>query len=280
MRRHRYGFTLIELLVVIAIIAILAAILFPVFAQAREAARKTSCLNNGKQAALAVSQYLNDHDERFPIAIYRTQTPPQCEYTMITAIYPYMKNKDILKCASDGRPGNLHEGARSIGAPGGDCSEIRTLSYMFNFELSTPGQHPLNTDWPTRYKPSATMAEIPFPAETSVIFDAHLVVGFNGTCGSVIRMGLIDTAVQARHQNMVMTNFVDGHAKVVKARQQQPDCRYSYFVGYQQLQEAQPWCLGEGPYLRKCGEAQPRQCAYELEGIVGEDNLGKCFFSR
>src|ERR1051325_7858101 len=66
----RRGFTLIELLVVIAIIAILAAILFPVFAQARESARAISCTSNIKQVSMAIMQYLQDYDERFPIATY------------------------------------------------------------------------------------------------------------------------------------------------------------------------------------------------------------------
>jgi len=64
---RRYGFTLIELLVVIAIIAILAAILFPVFAQARERARTTSCLNNFKQIGIGIMQYTQDYDETYPI---------------------------------------------------------------------------------------------------------------------------------------------------------------------------------------------------------------------
>ena len=67
-RRKPRGFTLIELLVVIAIIAILAAILFPVFARAREAARKTSCLSNMKQIGLAAMMYVQDYDETFMLA--------------------------------------------------------------------------------------------------------------------------------------------------------------------------------------------------------------------
>lgn len=66
----RNGFTLIELLVVIAIIAILAAILFPVFAQARESARTTSCLSNMKQIGLGVKMYAQDYDEEFPMGTY------------------------------------------------------------------------------------------------------------------------------------------------------------------------------------------------------------------
>src|SRR5580692_6924427 len=67
MHSHKKAFTLIELLVVIAIIAILAAILFPVFAQARESARKTSCLSNVKEISLALTMYVQDYDERFPM---------------------------------------------------------------------------------------------------------------------------------------------------------------------------------------------------------------------
>ena len=76
MTRSRFGFTLIELLVVIAIIAILAAILFPVFSQARESARKTVCLSNTKQSGLALMQYIQDYDEMTPNV-----------YSSITTVY-------------------------------------------------------------------------------------------------------------------------------------------------------------------------------------------------
>src|SRR5262245_12114442 len=100
----RSGFTLIELLVVIAIIAILAAILFPVFAQAREAARKTSCLSNQKQLNNAMLMYCQDYDERYPN--WRTLVPvtpdtPNGKITWVENMQPYCKNKRIWVCPSD-----------------------------------------------------------------------------------------------------------------------------------------------------------------------------------
>ncbi len=91
----RRGFTLIELLVVIAIIAILAAILFPVFAKAREKARQTSCLNNVKQLSLAILQYCNDYDERFP-NIYNYENSGG----VIWSLNPYVQNLQIHNCPS------------------------------------------------------------------------------------------------------------------------------------------------------------------------------------
>jgi len=93
----RKGFTLIELLVVIAIIAILAAILFPVFARAREKARQTSCLSNAKQLALATIMYADDYDQTFPFAVF---CPPGNYYYWHEAIGPYLKNEQIKLCPS------------------------------------------------------------------------------------------------------------------------------------------------------------------------------------
>jgi prepilin-type N-terminal cleavage/methylation domain-containing protein/prepilin-type processing-associated H-X9-DG protein len=124
MRRNR-GFTLIELLVVIAIIAILAAILFPVFARAREAARKATCLSNLKQLALAAIMYAQDYDECLPSCV---GSDGEGEHHAVAAVYqdigvggggpnywqladvvmPYVKSKDLFNCPTLIRriPGN------------------------------------------------------------------------------------------------------------------------------------------------------------------------------
>jgi len=95
--RRSAAFTLIELLVVIAIIAILAAILFPVFAQAREKARQASCLSNGKQMALAVSMYTQDFDETLPLAGW---VFPTTNSRWPKILYSYTKNGQIFTCPS------------------------------------------------------------------------------------------------------------------------------------------------------------------------------------
>ena len=95
-KRGRTGFTLIELLVVIAIIAILAAILFPVFAQAREKARQTACLSNMKQIGLGITMYVQDYDETYPMG----QRTDDVEWT--TLIQPYMKNGNKNGMVSSG----------------------------------------------------------------------------------------------------------------------------------------------------------------------------------
>ena len=93
---RKRGFTLIELLVVIAIIAILAAILFPVFARARENARKSNCQSNLKQIGLATMQYAQDYDETYHLA---WTLNPTTRYPRL--LQPYMKNLDVFVCPSD-----------------------------------------------------------------------------------------------------------------------------------------------------------------------------------
>ncbi|MFO7945262.1 MAG: DUF1559 domain-containing protein [Armatimonadota bacterium] len=98
----RRGFTLIELLVVIAIIAILAAILFPVFARAREKARQTSCLSNLKQLGLGLMMYVQDYDETFLRG--SDYHEPGVDTFWGACLYPYVKNYQIYLCPSKGSP--------------------------------------------------------------------------------------------------------------------------------------------------------------------------------
>ena len=95
---RRNAFTLIELLVVIAIIAILAAILFPVFGRARESARKSSCLSNTKQIGLGFMQYFQDYDERFPMT--KNTSGEELPWAQ-ASMQPYLKSRQILRCPSE-----------------------------------------------------------------------------------------------------------------------------------------------------------------------------------
>src|SRR4051794_22783043 len=95
-RSPRRGFTLIELLVVIAIIAILASILFPVFAQARAAARKTSCMSNENQIGKAIMMYSQDYDEVYPYSV-----PDTWWLCWPVQLQPYIKNVGVFVCPED-----------------------------------------------------------------------------------------------------------------------------------------------------------------------------------
>jgi prepilin-type N-terminal cleavage/methylation domain-containing protein/prepilin-type processing-associated H-X9-DG protein len=103
------GFTLIELLVVISIIALLAAILFPVFSRARESGRRAACQSNLKQIGLGVTQYMQDYDERLPLESYASDTSgqtvndyaePGASPNYIAEIQPYVKSWELFRCPS------------------------------------------------------------------------------------------------------------------------------------------------------------------------------------
>jgi len=128
-RAHAAGFTLIELLVVIAIIAILAAILFPVFAKAREKARQTSCLSNEKQLGLALFQYNQDGDERWPSGTQGTTGGPggQVGVGWAAQLYPYVKSTALYHCPDDATPSGTN--------PAGAITD--PLSYGYNLSAAT-----------------------------------------------------------------------------------------------------------------------------------------------
>ncbi|HEY3332792.1 MAG TPA: DUF1559 domain-containing protein [Capsulimonadaceae bacterium] len=99
--RTKKGFTLIELLVVIAIIAILAAILFPVFAKAREKARQATCQSNMKQLGIGFVQYVQDYDEKFPTDGFLLANSKAATSSWVAQIYPYEKSTGVFKCPND-----------------------------------------------------------------------------------------------------------------------------------------------------------------------------------
>ncbi len=150
LRRHRRpGFTLIELLVVIAIIAILAAILFPVFAQAREQARAAGCASNMRQLAMGVQMYVQDADETLPMVTNYAAPLNAPDRVWMGSVAPYVKNTGILICPS------------AVNArPALDWNGRSWLPIGYN---STTGYDPTGVEGPTRVLSIAGMDE---PART------------------------------------------------------------------------------------------------------------------
>ena len=142
-RRDHRGFTLIELLVVIAIIAILAAILFPVFAKAREKARQASCASNEKQLALGMLQYNQDNDELFPTGGARIGRG------WASRIYPYTKSAGVYKCPDDST-----QAAKNLDGTGETDVPV---SYALNVDISNPRGGSI---------PGGTLAGLVAPAST------------------------------------------------------------------------------------------------------------------
>lgn len=163
---RRTGFTLIELLVVIAIIAILAAILFPVFAQAREKARQSACLSNTKQMSLGILQYTQDYDEILPVQGDLSQNRGRWFFQ----IYPYVKNPDVFTCPNFPE-GRVDPGALFVG------STNAISGYGWNTALGDPRSVNSANVIQTGY----SLGEIAKPAETIAV----------GETGSVPRTGNI-----------------------------------------------------------------------------------------
>jgi prepilin-type N-terminal cleavage/methylation domain-containing protein/prepilin-type processing-associated H-X9-DG protein len=195
----RCGFTLIELLVVIAIIAILAAILFPVFARAREKARQTSCASNVKQISLGILMYAQDYDEKFTnLGWCASGAIPRVTWAEMT--YPYVKNAQIFICPSADSADN---GSPNI--PNG-------INYGFNI-------------WAYRALGWYQVVKVPAPANTIMIGDkdngcVRLLSSRCVTGGCQCYGGQTpvqnDHYLTDRHNGGANYGFMDGHAKWYK----------------------------------------------------------------
>lgn len=162
--RARPGFTLIELLVVIAIIAILASILFPVFARARENARRSACQSNLKQIGLGILQYCQDFDEILPYSDYGTDfngsdlVSGGTRYKWMDAIYPYVKSQQMFNCPS--RPKGFSDYIYGNGTNYGSYA----VNFMYRYYTTYPG---FKSPAGSAYLASQThMAEVANSSET------------------------------------------------------------------------------------------------------------------
>jgi len=198
----RKGFTLIELLVVIAIIAILAAILFPVFARAREKARQASCQSNLKQFGVAAAMYSQDYDETC-VSVYADVTAgggfDTDDYSWRVALMPYVRNAQLFQCASY-RPADKFNGSGpDVGLNGG---------YAMN-----------TVHWATGAPNN------PSGCSDSAVWDAASVITFTDYDGgiSISNTDGLNThdfvrgdAAGARHNGGANYTFYDGHVKFLK----------------------------------------------------------------
>jgi prepilin-type N-terminal cleavage/methylation domain-containing protein/prepilin-type processing-associated H-X9-DG protein len=237
------GFTLIELLVVIAIIAILAAILFPVFAQAREKARATSCLSNLKQMGLAVFMYNQDYDEVFPTlysgATYGPTYTMQDEAVKMWEgkIFPYIKSMPLYFCPSGPRGDFVSEDLLGSGFPTYAAFGFNYLPYGMNIGFGVPIFKVLGID-PTGINDySVAEGSMVHPAQTGMIADSIYPSYSFGSyywlyapwARDIPSLGSWDGGhygwcVHLRHTGRANMVFADGHAKSVgKAELNNPE---------------------------------------------------------
>ncbi|MBC8103922.1 MAG: DUF1559 domain-containing protein [Cytophagales bacterium] len=235
------AFTLIELLVVIAIIAILAAILFPVFAQAREKARQASCVSNLRQAGIAISMYVQDN-EGYPMMSSPSTTSPRTRWP--DHVFPYVKNEGLFSCPS--KPEDIEAKAWAH-LPA--ASPLRYGGYGYNYQYL--GNSRAATSANPNLPFSAADSEITAPAETITVADSNgarrddggvkegqytLDPPFPSERGSGKDSGYYANGTaecgsdkpdfpgcralpHERHNGMVSVVFADGHTKSLKLKQ-------------------------------------------------------------
>lgn len=232
---HRRGFTLIELLVVIAIIAILAAILFPVFAQAREKARQASCMSNMKQFATGVMMYNQDYDELFPItvphngvvnaalstvwtvpeaALAAPPASPQTRSYWAIAIQPYLKNYNIYACPSGKQFDPFTPAA--TGVQGSTFLSIAFNGYLNAWPLAgtpTPASTYLAMEFKNRWRGYAF--HMPLPSAGVCVTPTTVPYQFSRQSRNLCSFGSTYGSSWSHGQGGNVT-YMDGHVKFVR----------------------------------------------------------------
>lgn len=218
----RLAFTLIELLVVIAIIAILAAILFPVFAQAREKGRQTTCLSNGRQIGTAFLMYAQDYDESLVLTSFSSDPTVGTSNSWTNRCQPYIKNRGVFRCPSDQSTNWVETDADTLTAP---TTKKRMTSYLLNAYMA--GSQP----W-------GKLAAIKSPASVIYVSEADEKINprdhfhpfnwngnletptpnplfsafMNGITWDPIRQQTVELAL-TRHNGGFNSVYLDGHCK-------------------------------------------------------------------
>ena len=216
---HKNAFTLIELLVVIAIIALLAAILFPVFARARENARRSSCQSNLKQVGIGILQYTQDYDEKYPMySVSGGKGTPGSPYGWADAIQPYIKSEQLYQCPSDVTPPPTDDPTYTKPQNVGYCD------YVYNVAI---GSQPQNTGTAATGS-GAALAQIQSPTLCMMVMDGKKAPNANTALSDTSNNGSARMATRgsggeslagannlntALHLSGCNLLFVDGHVK-------------------------------------------------------------------
>lgn len=208
----RKGFTLIELLVVIAIIAILAAILFPVFARARENARRSSCLSNMKQIGLGLMMYTQDYDEKYPLYAFKDASLTW-KFSWASVIYPYVNSTQVFICPSAVQTGYCYPTLMQVNSYQYAGSYGYNYAYFGTWATST---RPTVTSLAAVNSPSETIAIAESTAlqVTSIVYPPSIWSNPATTCGYV--SGEFEKQLATRHFDGTNITFADGHVKWLK----------------------------------------------------------------
>ncbi|NUP99421.1 MAG: DUF1559 domain-containing protein [Armatimonadetes bacterium] len=223
---RRPAFTLIELLVVIAIIAILAAMLFPVFAKAREKARQTSCSTNQRQLAAGLQMYAEDHDEQLPryshgfgylgVTGYLGADGPR----WADMIMPYTKNIQVMTCPSRGRPVQVYSGGQFLDV----------MSYSYGYTTPTNNTGP-DADYGVAGRAMSQLEDTAgtiMLADTGTLGDSSGCIGIRATDSVQALAGRVDGF---RHSGAgalewttlaVIAAYADGHVKLTRLAESLP----------------------------------------------------------